>query len=66
MLDYGQIRVAAFLLVGSAQIVVTAVNSAGTAAAGHIVVPVGRFNDLSADVAPDRVSDDPVHSSIPI
>ena len=63
---FGQFRVAALLLESPAEIIVTAVHSAGTAAAGHIVVPVGGFNDVSADVAPDRISDDPVHSPIPI
>ena len=55
MLDYGQIRVAAFFLVGSAQIVVTAVN--GTDPAGTALEIIGRkrFDDVPAVSAPDGV-----------
>ena len=64
--NFGQVCIATLFLTSSAKIIVASVNSTGTATADNIVVTVGRFNDIPAEVAANCVFDDSLHSSIPM
>ena len=52
---YGNICIAPFFLETAAEVIVAAVNGAGTAFALHIVVAVLGFDFIAADVAADGI-----------
>ena len=60
----GDIGVTPFFLETAAEVIVAAVYGAGSAFAGHEVMPVCRFNFITADIAANCVFDNHCLSSL--
>ena len=62
--SFGQIYAAILVLEASTKVIVTSVNGTRSAFALYIFVPVGRFDNLTAQFALNSIFDDSSHGCI--